>query len=551
MEPPQKKQCRHSVVIDLPFLGKKGDEPSYKVLTINGSRTSPGLPFVNALSQMMRQETATTYVNGLFPGAQFSTIEVVNLAEHHSRHEGFHTSDAYEQLKQQVIQHKDNFDVIIIWFSDIKRIGAKKEHTTFLLEDLSGISDGKVSVICLEDAGRELEGTAEATEEQLNTWYEIGEEISHVNGGKSLPCALPDLREKISEMRVDISNQAERLGKLDDIITAGAKLGKDMPKMPNRLQKAVEKCVKKIEKEDCRHEIVKKHTKDLMFEMKYYQKNHGYGEVVEGVNSCMYLRTSNTDDELEEVDGEEMNRNGNRYIDNLPVGQSSGCLAALRCSAEVRNDIDASGMVLLYDHHKSRKTIKRPAFMKLLSGILLGRFEFIFMDAINRASGRHAMNLLLISLCEEMGIEIILAKNVGQAKELPADSSAPDWNETAHDVSEADVIRYKALEKASKKCKGKIEALPITFNGCKLFKDMSEEKKLELSKALTELGSKKCERAELRKMAERNKELWSIGDEDIIFDESSDEESEDEDIVLYDSSEAESYESSDSESGEV
>ena len=548
MEPQQKKQCRHSAVIDLPFLGKEGAVPSLKVLTINGSRTSPDTPMENALSQMMRQEMATTYVNGLFPDAQFSTIETVNWAEHHSRHKGFFTSTAYEQLKQQVILYKDKFDVIIIWFADILRIGAKKEHTTSLLEDLSEYSDGKVSVICLDNAGRDLEGTAEATEEQLNTCYEIGEEISHVDGGKSLPCALPDLKKKIAGMRVDISNQAERLGELDDIITAGAKLGKDMPKMPNRLQKVLEKCVKKIE-EGATHDNIKKQTKDLRLEMNYCQTNHGYGEGFEGVKNCAYLRTS--DREMEEVDGEEMDESRKSYIDNLPVEQSSGVLAALRCSADVRNDIDASEMALLYDHHKARKTIKRDAFMKLLSGILLGKFKFIFMDTINRASGRHALNLLLISLCEEMGVEIILAKNVGQAKKLPADDSAPKWNVTAHDVSEADVNRYEALGKASKKCRGKIEALRITFNGCKLFKDMNEEKKLELSKALTELGSKICERAELRKMAERNKELWSIGDEDIIFDESSDEESEDEDIVLYDSSEAESYESSDSESGEV
>ena len=133
----------------------------------------------NALSQVVRQEMTTSLLARIWNDVKFSSIQMVNIADHDSRHDGFIETDALEHLKEQLKQHKDKFDMIIVWFTDSIRIGAKCEHVTMLKKELSYISD-TISVLCVKDAGKDLEQVAKSVEEYLETRAKIGNVASNV-----------------------------------------------------------------------------------------------------------------------------------------------------------------------------------------------------------------------------------------------------------------------------------------------------------------------------------------------------------------------------------
>lgn len=189
--------------------------------------------------------------------------------------------------------------------------------------------------------------------------------------------------------------------------------------------------------------------------------------------------------------------------------------------------IDFSDATLLNDKRKSRYIIKRPSFMKLMTTLPSGSFKYLFMETMNRASGLRAQNLLLIKVCQILEMEIILAKNVGQAKQLPGDGAVPSWHVTASDVVDMDVARMEKLAKALKTCRDDIGAVDVTFGDCELlFKNLSNEEKVNMSKDLSHIGDGHIKKEKYKQIAEEIKEWFNKEDEEDIFSESSSEEEE-------------------------
>eukprot|EP00577_Skeletonema_sp_RCC1716_P015768 CAMPEP_0113379704 /NCGR_PEP_ID=MMETSP0013_2-20120614/4365_1 /TAXON_ID=2843 ORGANISM="Skeletonema costatum, Strain 1716" /NCGR_SAMPLE_ID=MMETSP0013_2 /ASSEMBLY_ACC=CAM_ASM_000158 /LENGTH=531 /DNA_ID=CAMNT_0000261991 /DNA_START=137 /DNA_END=1732 /DNA_ORIENTATION=- /assembly_acc=CAM_ASM_000158 len=507
---------------------------------MNGIRISDGISRANALSQLTRQEMATHALAGTFKDIKFSSLRIVNIADQKSRHDGFSVTDAFTDLKEQVRLHEKDFDAIIVWFTDSIRIGSKREHVTSLKTELSKISK-KVSVICLKDAGKDPELVAKSVEEYLEVRAAIGKGASHVNAGKNLPrsTASQQLAEQIQAERVVIHTEVALLGKLDDKSLAAVERGKALAKTNPDLERLYGHCVASIEKDLSSDNVERmgrvwiNEVGMYQFDVQIYEGGGGDGEEDE---SWLYLRTTPTEDELEEVD-EEGTVSGRKYYDDVPVEQWSGCTSAKKCVGDNR-EVDFSVTTILSDKRKSRTIVKRPAFTKLMTNLGMGRIKYLFMDSMNRASGRLAQNLLLIKVCQLVNAEIILAKNVGQAKEVPADGE-PTWDVTATDVAKMDDARMKDLESAKKICKEEIEELSVTFSDCEfLFKDMSDKDKVKLSKELTEIGAKLVNRKKYKEMAAEISQWFNNKDEDDIFDESS------EDDIFDESSEEDIFDES-------
>ena len=528
-------------------LGRCGARLKKKTLLVNGTRISPKTSPKNALSQLVREHIASLKIARLRKDVDFSIIRVVNVANHESRHSGFVSTNAFIEMKDIISQYEDEYDEIIILFTDAIRIGAKEEHVTELLSELSEISPDKISVLCLSDAGRDLKRVARSYEKYLQTWINISNSIgSHVNGGSQLT-RHPDLEELANEIqrkKTEIIKESEAIGKLDKAIMDAAGRGKRIEAIPKELEKTYGKCVKSIE-EDGRDENVEKVARRWIHEVELYQTYRVGGNVGGGdsVNCIMYLRTTPTEHELnEEFDDES---GGRVYVDGIPRAQASGNLAAMLCLAEDRGE-DFSAVALLNDKRKKRGTIKRPGIMKLMTALCSGprNFKFVFMETMNRAGSKRAQNLLLIKVCQIVGAEIILAKNVGQAIELPGDGAEPSWHVTANDVVKTDVERMEALEEALKTCKEEIGAVSVTFSDCNLLKNMSDADKAELSKKWTKCAAMSFTKKQYKIVAEEIKEWYRKNEnEDNIFGELSDEEEEDDgDDSCGESSEEESSE---------
>lgn len=530
MATPQKK-IKLSPLIQVNTPGKVWGKGKLKVLTVNGVRISPGTSTQGALSQIVRQEMGTSYLARTIKNVDFSSVRMVNVAYHESRHDGFIDTEAFNLLKEQLKEHKDEFDAIIIWFSDIIRIGAKLEHVTELKDELSEISNN-ISVLTLKDSGKDLEEVAKIVAKYLQKRTEIGNGLgSHINAGSNLP-RHPDFEDLATEIRrkkSEIISEANRDGKLDQVILDAAQRGETIKEISEDLKKVYGYCVKEIEKNSS-PENVEKVAKQWIGEVQIYQSHH---EVKDGKRVAMYLRTTDTTHELDEEYDEFFSDalDGRKYLGDdlsLPVAQASGNLAAMLCVGAGRG-IDFSEATLLNDKRKSRWTIKRPSFMKLMTTLPSGSFKYLFMETMNRASGLRAQNLLLIKVCQILEMEIILAKNVGQAKQLPGDGAAPSWHVTANDVVDMDVARMEELAKALKTCKDKIGVVDATFSDCELlFKNLSNEDKVNMSKDLSKIGDGQIDKEKYKEIAEDIKEWFNKEDEEVIFSESSSEEEEEE-----------------------
>mmetsp|Transcript_13804 Transcript_13804/g.20693 ORF Transcript_13804/g.20693 Transcript_13804/m.20693 type:complete len:189 (-) Transcript_13804:73-639(-) len=185
--------------------------------------------------------------------------------------------------------------------------------------------------------------------------------------------------------------------------------------------------------------------------------------------------------------------------------------------------------------------------MKLMTTLCSHGIKFLFMETMNRAGSRRAQNLLLMKVCQLVEAEIILAKNVGQAKEQPGDGTEPSWLVTANDVVDMDVTRMEALEEALNICKEEIGAVPVTFSDCDIFKKMSDADKEKLSKVLANIATRRFKKEKYQAIAEEIKQWLHNEVEDDIFGESSDEEDDDEDEEDESSGEEDDDESSEEE----
>ena len=163
--------------------------------------------------------------------------------------------------------------------------------------------------------------------------------------------------------------------------------------------------------------------------MQAYDSHH---EVNDGVICAIYLRTTPTAHELEELDEEGTGR-GRKYLGepSLPVQQSSGCLAAMLFVGEDRG-VTFSAAALLNDKRKLMSNVKRPEFMKLMTTLCSCKIKFLFMDTMNRASGKLAQNLLLIKVCQLVKAKIVLKKILVkrtwfQKMALTLNGTQPPW----------------------------------------------------------------------------------------------------------------------------
>eukprot|EP00985_Skeletonema_marinoi_P027987 scaffold23701_cov144-Skeletonema_marinoi.AAC.1 len=182
---------------------------------------------------------ATLKLARTFTDVDFSLIRMVNIADHESRHDGIVNTNAFTDLKEMLTQHKDEFDEIIIWYTDTIRIGAKCEHVTKLKSEISDISEN-ISVLCLKDSGRDLERVAKSVEKYLKQKTSIGSDIaSHCNAGSNLT-RHPDFEElagEIQKKKREIIAQTDAVGKLDSAILNAAGRGKRIEKIPEELEK--------------------------------------------------------------------------------------------------------------------------------------------------------------------------------------------------------------------------------------------------------------------------------------------------------------------------
>lgn len=325
------KKIKLSTFIPVEIPGREWGKGELKVLTVNGVRISPDTSSQGALSQLVRQEMGTKYLAHTIKNVDFSSVQMVNVAYHETRHNGFIDTEAFNLLKEQLKQHKDEFDVIIIWFSDVIRIGAKYEHLTMLKSELSEISD-KISVLSLKDSGKDLEEVAKIVAIYLKARSNIDGLGSHVNAGSNLP-RHPDFEDLAAEIRgkkSEIISEANSAGILDKVILDAAQHGETLKEISKDLGKVYESCVKNIEKNSS-PKNVDKVAKRWIREVQTYQSHH---EVIDGKRGvAIYLRTTDTthelDEEFDEIFSDDID--GRKYLGDkpsLPVAQASGNLAA-------------------------------------------------------------------------------------------------------------------------------------------------------------------------------------------------------------------------------
>ncbi|KAL7491025.1 hypothetical protein ACHAWT_000734 [Skeletonema menzelii] len=270
------KKTRFSGFIEVHVHGQDWGKATRKVLTVNGVRISPGMSFSNALSQVVREEMATVKLARTFKDVDFSSMRMVNVAKHESRHDGFICTNAFTDLKQQLIQHKDEFDAIIILFADYIRIGAKREHVITLKKELSEISDN-ISVLCLKDSGKDLERVGTSIEKYFQERSRIGNGLaSHVNAGSNLPRhpALEELANEIQKKTTEIINKAAASGQLEKVILEAAGRGKRIEKIPHDLERVYRICVKKVQ-EDPSDDNVERVAITWIREVNLYNLHHG------------------------------------------------------------------------------------------------------------------------------------------------------------------------------------------------------------------------------------------------------------------------------------
>lgn len=111
------------------------------------------------------------------------------------RHVGYASSDAFRQLKDDIIQLQkqgllNNVDYIWVMFNDILRIGLKPSHLDDLLKELNelGITNVQVQTVRQFDQGTGHLRKSAAINEKLDTaLLNIHEKSSHRNAVKELP----------------------------------------------------------------------------------------------------------------------------------------------------------------------------------------------------------------------------------------------------------------------------------------------------------------------------------------------------------------------------
>ena len=516
-------------------------EPDLRVLVIGDARFSPNSSRDGAKSQLCRQGAVVDYLRREFPKVEFTSLRMVNIAEEHSRHEGFVTSDACEHLIDQITQYHKQFDIVIPLFTDTLRMGVKKEHTTELKNKLSKFPN--VSLLTLNEAGKDLEKVAEFIEEKFETKYAIGEVASAIDAGKNLHRSdkSQKMAKKIKAKREKIKAKVEQTGQLDDRVLAALKAGESLCEFDDDTKDLLVECVQSID-QDATEENIKHNVDKWKFHVStFVNVNEEVREHLENL-VIIYTRTTPTDHLFEDDEMDEEDVRGRKYIKYtpskspkkkpIPLHQASGCFAAMDCVNEDRDE-KLTNAAFLNDFRKARTTIRRDGIIRAMIMISLGA-KALVMNNMNRAGGRLAQNKLLIGLCQSTDTEIILADNIGETKEPLEDGREPSCYKTATDVAEAEAKRKQALEEATERCVKKIEELPVTFSGCKLFDGLSEDQKKEVSKTFAEIGTHQYSRKEYKGMAASKPEWWNKEEEDMLEElySDSDEEEEDEEEML-------------------
>eukprot|EP00577_Skeletonema_sp_RCC1716_P006996 CAMPEP_0113404272 /NCGR_PEP_ID=MMETSP0013_2-20120614/18292_1 /TAXON_ID=2843 ORGANISM="Skeletonema costatum, Strain 1716" /NCGR_SAMPLE_ID=MMETSP0013_2 /ASSEMBLY_ACC=CAM_ASM_000158 /LENGTH=564 /DNA_ID=CAMNT_0000289845 /DNA_START=30 /DNA_END=1724 /DNA_ORIENTATION=+ /assembly_acc=CAM_ASM_000158 len=556
---PPSKRLRISDLIPLSSPGgeKKGN-PDLSALIISDARFSPNTSRTNAISQFCRQGAGAEYLRREFPNVDFSCLRMVNVAEQHSRHEGFGTSSASEHLLDQITQYQNQFDVIIPLFTETLRIGEKKEHIVALKKKLSKFPN--VSLLTLSDAGKDLEKVAELIEKKFETKRATGEVSSHKDAGKNLhrSAKSQEVAKQIQAKRETIRARVEETGILDDRVLAALKAGQDlMGEIKDDTKNLLVESVRSIDRDDS-EENINIHVEKWKFHVRTcVNVNEEAREQLERL-VIIYSRTTPTEHAFQEIDEEEdiQSRKYIKYIPTktaIPVFQSSGCFAAMDCVNEGRDE-KLSNAVFLNDYRKTRYTIKRDGIMRAMIMIGCGKAKALVMNNMNRAGGRLAQNKFLIRLCQSTETEIILAQNHGQSMEPPEDDSEPSCYETATDVAEMDAKRVKELEEATEECKEQIEELPVTFSGCRLFDGLSKNQKKGVSNYLAMIGAYRYSREEYEDMAASQPKWWNKEEEEILEELYGDSDEDEEEKILeelYSDSDEESEGSENSSSNEM
>lgn len=320
---PPSKRVKLSPIIEVTAPNLKRGRTTSSALIIENARHSPGSSRRNAMSQLYRCDMTAKELMWSFPTIKFSTLRVVNMASHHSRYEGYVTSEAFEKLQEQVRAHKDSFDVIIVLFTDVLRIGAKVEHVTRLQAELAKISD-KASVLTIKEAGKDLEAAGKIVQVWLKKRSDVGEDSSHVDGGKSLPRSAhgEQLNTNIKARRKELNDQTNSSGSLAPRIAAAVEIGKKFQCPTDPLTKDVYKAmVKDVDVDGSDENVAKIADQWKNHALQYETWVAGLSE--KDVENLAYLRTTDSEDELSDFD-DEGEVNGRHYKNGIPVHQSNG-----------------------------------------------------------------------------------------------------------------------------------------------------------------------------------------------------------------------------------
>ena len=521
---------------------------SLSALIMHCARHSDGTSRKNACSQLYRCDKGTIHIAGELPHVDICTQRAVYMASHKSRHEGFTDTDAWKQLKQHLLDNREDYakkyDEIIILFSDAIRIGVKEAHITSLESQLADISDN-IHVLTLEEGGKNLKEVGVENETRSNEKSDIGKESSHMNAGKRLlrSPTSDEIQNHVDTRRIELKKEATESGKFDDATVAAIERGKGYKGAQNRnTPKVLLKLLKRI-KEDDSDDNVEKCAKKWEKHVLRFERwpTNLPKESVE--NICMF-RTSPSYDELSDFDEEGELGSGRAYIDNVSVSQAAGVRATMEIVGNECDGVNISNAAVLSERGKSRNTKTYSAIMNVMIVIPYGRTKGLWVDTSNRLSGLFEYLRLIQKTCTSKRCPVFLAKNIGQAKRenLPTDGSDPGWNVTFSDVMEADRERVKQHSEKTKKRNENIARLPVTFAGCKIFASLDEKKKLEMNERLREIALAKVPVEGLKS----ENDWWKPDDDEDEF--SSDEE--DEESVGFGSESDYDYESESSEGDE-
>lgn len=393
------------------------------------------------------------------------------------RHVGYASSDAFRQLKDDIIQLQkqgllNNVDHIWLMFNDILRIGLETSHLDDLEKKLNDLSIANVQVQTVRqfDQGSDYLQKSAAINKKLDTaLLNIHEKSSHMNAVKELPRSSKNeqMQEKIDKcMRENTKLFDEGDDELNSLIDNAHARTNLLPQGgPEYLEFLDNLCEDMDNGETSPEDGV---TLFLKYIDENFKDEKERGRIFHlGTTACSYKLDSR--------------RNKKTANDEDSVFQCSYILGYYNATGIVIGD-DGDTFILLRNNQRKRRGVRFPEEMAL--GLLAVGCELVIdntMTTSPRVSSFLWRNQFFNGVHKATRTHLYLAQHVGITNDL-TNNPTPTCHQTYEIVAIAESERLEDEMKAYNHAKKEQQVLKETRQGGKIMsriKDPEEKKKFQ------------------------------------------------------------------------